>query len=131
MNENEEKVIEKYKREGWKVLRGGAPDFLMLKVDGEEIVDFEFVEAKTPRDRLSYEQAIYKKVLEKLGAKYRVEVVPIQSEPRHPRPGQATPNHAVPFQTAPTQTNPTPLHPRPAPTNPIPTRPRHTSPPQT
>jgi len=76
VNENEKRVIEKYEKEGWKTLRGGAPDFLFLKVENGKIKDSIFVEVKTEGKGLTYEQSIYKKVLENLGAKYVVEAPP-------------------------------------------------------
>ena len=101
VNESELEVLKQYEAKGWRVLRGGAPDFLMLKVDDGRIVDFEFVEVKTEGSQLTYEQAIYKEILNKLGAKYKVEIVPnrpipIQFAPTHPTPcqnmlGQASP----------------------------------------
>jgi len=75
VNEAEKRVLEKYEANGWKTVRGGAPDFLFLKVEDEEIKDFCFVEVKRPNSELTYEQEIYRRVLESLGAKYIVEVV--------------------------------------------------------
>lgn len=75
VNEREKKVLEKYEEKGWRPLRGGAPDFLMLKVNDGNIEDFEFVEVKNGNASLTYEQEIFRKVLEKLGAKYKVESV--------------------------------------------------------
>lgn len=73
-NPREEKVAEKYKASGWKVLRGGAPDFLMLKVEDGKIREVVAVEVKSPKDRLKYEQKVYKMILEKAGFHYKVEV---------------------------------------------------------
>lgn len=75
VNEAEKKVLEKYEAMGWKTVRGGAPDFLFLRVEDGKIVDFCFVEVKRPNSELTYEQEIYRMVLERLGAKYIVEVV--------------------------------------------------------
>lgn len=75
VNENELKVVKKYEVEGWKTLRGGAPDFLFLRVKDGKIKDAVFVEVKREGDRLTYEQSIYKEILERMGAKYRVEIV--------------------------------------------------------
>lgn len=73
-NPREERVAERYRENGWKVLRGGAPDFLMLKVENEEILDVLAIEVKSHRDQLSYEQLVYKKILERAGFHYKVEV---------------------------------------------------------
>ena len=77
VNLNEDKVRIKYERLGYKVLRNGAPDFLMFKYNKEEdkMSDIIFVEVKTKQDKLSYEQSVYRKVLESLGLNYNLEVV--------------------------------------------------------
>lgn len=76
VNERERKVAERYQADGWRVLRNGAPDFLMLKVEDGEILDIRAVEVKSPGSRLSYEQAVYRKVFEKAGIEYMMEVEP-------------------------------------------------------
>ena len=75
VNIREKQVLEQYEKEGWKTVRCGAPDFLFIKIDKDKITDFFFDEVKCPDASLSYEQAIWKKVLELLGAKYRIDVV--------------------------------------------------------
>lgn len=75
MNPREEEVADRYLNRGWKVLRGGAPDFLMLRVESGEIGEIMAVEVKSPMTDLSYEQRVYKKVLEQAGIEYVVEVV--------------------------------------------------------
>ena len=76
VNRNEQSVVDKYVAAGWKVLRGGAPDFIFFKVDvAGEITDDLGVEVKTEVDSLSYEQKVYRKFLERHGVKYKVEVV--------------------------------------------------------
>ena len=32
VNENELEILKRYEAEGWKVLRGGAPDFLIIEL---------------------------------------------------------------------------------------------------
>lgn len=131
VNENEKQVVEKYEREGWKTLRGGAPDFVFLKVNNNGgIEDFVFVEVKVNGDKLTYDQEVYRKVLETMGAKYKVEVVksarpdqtnPIQSNPIQPTPCRATPSHPNSRPTAQLQTVPDhskPHQPRPYPAKP-------------
>ena len=74
-NPREERVAQKYKASGWKVLRGGAPDFLMIKVnENKEPIEVLAVEVKSPKDDLNYEQLVYRMILEKAGFKYIVEV---------------------------------------------------------
>lgn len=76
MNRREEEVKAKYEAEGWRVLRNGAPDFVMLKVDEEgAILAIMGVEVKSPRGRLTYEQGVYRKIFEAAGLPYAVEVV--------------------------------------------------------
>ena len=76
MNHREAKAKVKYEAEGWRVLRNGAPDFLLLKVsESGEILEIEAREVKNPRGRLTYEQAVYQKVFEKAGIPYKVDVV--------------------------------------------------------
>lgn len=75
-NRREKEVLEQYEDEGWSTVRCGAPDFLFVKTNNGQIVDFKFVEVKSPNGRLTYEQEIWWKVLaDKLGVKYSVEVV--------------------------------------------------------
>lgn len=77
MNERELIIKRKYEAEGWRILRGGAPDFIALKVDeGGEILEFMGVEVKPANGSLSYEQLVYRKVFKKAGIEFKVEVVP-------------------------------------------------------
>ena len=97
VNKNEKQIVEKYEREGWRTLRGGAPDFLFLKVnDGGEIKDFKFVEVKSDDGELTYEQRIYRKILERLGAKYKIETI-------HPKRLPTNPNHAIRIEMKPSE----------------------------
>ena len=75
MNRREQQIAEKYKKEGWKVLRNGAPDFILLKVDGEEIKEMLAVEVKSPEGKLTYEQKVWKEICKRAGIGYKKEVV--------------------------------------------------------
>ena len=75
MNQREIFVAEKYKQEGWTPLRNGAPDFIMLKVNNNNITDMMAIEVKSENGKLSYEQSIWKMICEKAQIPYRVEVV--------------------------------------------------------
>ena len=76
VNKNERGIIERYEQEGWKTLRGGAPDFVFLKLgDNGQIIDQVFVEVKSKDAELTYEQSVYRKIIQKLGAKYKVEIL--------------------------------------------------------
>ena len=75
VNRREKEVLEKYESEGWKTVRCGAPDFLFIKVKDCKIVNFCFVEVKPLDVGLSYEQEIWKKVLESLGARYKLDAI--------------------------------------------------------
>ena len=79
VNRREREIARRYEADGWVVLRNGAPDFLMLRVveqSGEKVVAVvQAVEVKAPGDRLTYEQALYRKALEQLGVRYRLETV--------------------------------------------------------
>lgn len=144
VNDNELKIVEKYEAQGWRTLRGGAPDFLFLKVDNRgEIEDFVFVEVKNGKSGLSYAQAIYREVLELLGAKFKVEVPIANSKPYHAAPTQTNPNPSIPTQAPPNQARPCqsesiqaipprprPFQSRPYHTNPYPSKPRHIKPSQ-
>lgn len=74
-NAREEEVARRYEGEGWKVLRGGAPDFLMLRVEEGQILEVKAVEVKGPGSELTYEQAVYRRILERAGLEYVVEVI--------------------------------------------------------
>jgi len=79
VNRREREIARRYEADGWAVLRNGAPDFLVLRVveqNGEKVIsEVQAVEVKAPGDRLTLEQALYRKALEKLGVRYRLETV--------------------------------------------------------
>jgi len=75
MNRREQYIAEKYKQEGWKPLRNGAPDFIMLKVNDNEIKEIIAVEVKSPNGRLTYEQKVWREIMKKAGINYRLEVI--------------------------------------------------------
>lgn len=75
MNTRELEIKKKYEQQGWKMLRGGAPDFIAIKVDSNgDIVQFKGIEVKSDGADLSYEQAVYKKLFEHTGIPFIVEV---------------------------------------------------------
>jgi len=57
-------------------MKGGAPDFLMLQVGNQEIRDVLAVEVKRKGSQLTYEQLVFKMILERAGFRYVVEVEP-------------------------------------------------------
>lgn len=70
------------------MLRGGAPDFIAIKIDAEgNVIEFKGVEVKSKNGSLTYEQAVYKKLFKLAGIPYVVEV----SEP--------LPHQSIPSQT--------------------------------
>lgn len=76
VNRREKTVAERYEDRGWTPIRGGWPDWLMVKTNGESITECKCVEVKSPTGSLRYNQQIARLVLEdKLGARYEVEVV--------------------------------------------------------
>jgi hypothetical protein len=102
MNSREQNVKQKYEEQGWHVLRGGAPDFLAIRVDTEgNILEFKGVEVKSESANLTYEQAVYRKLFALAGIPHVVEVVPAHANPDH-----STPHHARPVHPTPCHTNP-------------------------
>jgi len=75
VNHREKQILKKYEKKGYKTVRCGCPDFLFIKTNNGEIIESIFVEVKSPQDHLSYEQYIWKLVLEQGGFKYKVEVI--------------------------------------------------------
>ena len=111
MNNSEKQVKQQLESEGWRVLRGGAPDFIPLKVDGDgKIIDFKGVEVKSKNGKLSYEQSIYKMIFEMAGIPYEVVVTgiskPDHSSPDHTPPTLPNPNRTSPGQSRPGQSKP-------------------------
>jgi len=75
VNNREEAVKRRYEEQGWKMLRGGAPDFIALRVDDKgNILEFRGVEVKTNGSSLTYEQAIYQRIFELANIPFTVEV---------------------------------------------------------
>lgn len=72
MNESEDIVCEKSRKEGWYILRGGSPDFILLKFRDGEICDDKAVEVKSANSKLDVNQQLFKMFLEKHGVKYEV-----------------------------------------------------------
>ncbi len=76
MNYRELSVAEKYRSEGWKPLRNGAPDFVMLKTDEcGQIEEMLAVEVKATGDDLTYEQKVWREICRRAGIPFKVEVV--------------------------------------------------------
>lgn len=76
MNYREVHVKTKYEAEGFKMLHNGAPDFAGIKTDEKgRIVEVIFVEAKSPTDKPTYEQNVWREIANFLGVPYRLEVV--------------------------------------------------------
>ena len=77
MNRREQLVYDGYLAGGYGVLRNGAPDFIILKTEGGEIQEIvAAVEVKSPKGRMTHEQLVWRKICERAGIEYRVEVVP-------------------------------------------------------
>jgi len=76
MNRREQQIKNELESQGWKILRGGAPDFIALKVTNNGDVDiFKGIEVKSKMDKLSYEQEVYRKLFILAGVPYEVRVV--------------------------------------------------------
>lgn len=75
MNYRELYIANKYRKEGWKPIHTGAPDFVMLKVEDRKILDMLAVEVKSKKGKLTYEQKVWKEIFEKAKIPYRLEVV--------------------------------------------------------
>lgn len=114
MNNREETIKQKYEKEGWRMMRGGAPDFIAIKVDDGNIIEFKGVEVKKDGAGLTYEQAIYQKLFELAHIPFVVEVQGIPSRPIqsnhskliHSKPSQSPPNQIRPIQPTPNQSTP-------------------------
>lgn len=75
VNRREKEVAERYEDDGWKPVRGGWPDWLMVRVEEGEIYEMKAVEVKSPSGTLRYEQGVVKQALEAMGIDYCIEVV--------------------------------------------------------
>ncbi len=78
MNRRERKIKKEELQKGRKLLRNGAPDFLSYEVDknGQVIKNTVIaIEVKSPTGQLTYEQAVWRLILEMYDIPYRVEVV--------------------------------------------------------
>lgn len=73
-NTREQKVAARYKALGYKMLRGGAPDFLMLKIKDGKIAEVLAIEVKNGSGHLTTEQAYYRDALLFCGVRYIMEV---------------------------------------------------------
>ena len=76
MTPEEYQVKKKYEEGGYKMLHVGCPDFLGFKYNEQTdtFSDIIFVEVKKGKDKLSYEQAVWKRVLEQIkDARYIME----------------------------------------------------------
>lgn len=78
VNHRETKVSKKYEKEGWITIRGGAPDFLFIKGKNNKITDVEFVEVKSKLDKLTWEQMMWRRILQEyFNAHYKLITVEI------------------------------------------------------
>lgn len=78
MNQRELEIKAKLEAEGWVVLRGGAPDFIALRTDGNgRITEFKSVEIKSRQNglKLSYEQEVYREIFKLANIKFEVAVI--------------------------------------------------------
>lgn len=75
VNETEEQVRLKYEALGYKVLRNGAPDFVIFKHKDGQFSDVKWIEVKTGSNGLSNEQGVYIKLLKSLGLSAEVEYI--------------------------------------------------------
>lgn len=67
-NERELVVLREHEDDGWHGFHCGAPDWLFVKTEDEEIVDVKFVEVKSPYGRVRYEQDVWLRALRQIGA---------------------------------------------------------------
>ena len=99
-NKAEELIKKKYKKLGYKCLHNkGFCDFIFFKVIDNKPTDIVFCEVKSKKDRLRYEQQVFRKIIESLNLNYQIEVIDIHSD-------QTKPNHPIPQQPKPSQTKP-------------------------
>lgn len=65
--------MEEMEEDGWEPIRKGAPDFLFVKAEDNNVKAVKFVEVKAPGAKLTFDQAFWRKILEEeLGADYEV-----------------------------------------------------------
>ena len=106
VNLNEDKIRKNYEELGYKVLHKGCPDFLIFKYDKKtkKFSDVQFIEVKAGSDKLSYEQAVFKKVLKSLGLNYHLAYIPFSKENQtkqtnttqlNSTQGKTKPNHSI------------------------------------
>lgn len=64
-------------KEGWTVVKNGAPDFLCYKKDKDgKITNVKFDEVKSPNDKLKIEQHIWRKIMkEYFNANYIITII--------------------------------------------------------
>lgn len=76
MNRSEKEVKARYESQGWRMLRGGAPDFIAIKDENGRgaIKEFRGIEVKSPGGNLSHQQGVYRKIFELAGIPFIVEV---------------------------------------------------------
>lgn len=77
MNQRERRIKQQLESDGYRVLRGGAPDFMALKPTADGSIDLsqcKGVEVKSRRDKLTYEQEVFRKILIQAGIPYEVRI---------------------------------------------------------
>lgn len=72
MNTNERDAAEKWERRGWEIVRGGAPDFLLVKRLAGRIVEARTIEVKTSGDQLKPNQIVWGEALGAYGIPFTV-----------------------------------------------------------
>lgn len=77
----ESDVKSQYEANGWMVLRSGGPDFLMYHPLLNEVLA---VEVKKKPDILRPNQILYRKILERAGVPFHVEMIQRERGPREP-----------------------------------------------
>lgn len=72
MNKSEVSIAEKYQKRGWEVVRGGAPDFLLVKRLVGRVVEVRAVEVKADGDNLQPNQIVWAEALGSFGIPFVV-----------------------------------------------------------
>ena len=79
MNRREDSVAARYQDLGYTIIRGGAPDFMAIKVEDCKIIEVEAVEVKTSNYDGQYvltpQQAIWTKICERALIPHHVELI--------------------------------------------------------